>query len=363
VRLKPGPSLPPEMLDAPSRLMMKHLGTLLKAPGLGQMVGEAVQTLEDFLATWDAFTQPAALALMDQALQQTVLNLIKPSPPSPKGLVDIPDVNILCLSTSSFDQAKFGKVLNRPESRESYATLSELASWLMGFRRLREELESYRGVLNDVLEVIAGLNLSTFDAPYMTELGGALLELSEALDVRPEEVTLADLGRIESLAAATHARMQEIFETERSVALADRWLGRVNLSLRRIHPNLRLGFIKQLFDDPQGEGGAEGEEGAAQGAGLTEGQEAPRKQGKDYQTFSVRVRNAVRIRERLEKKQVVVMSPNNTQKQLTLMLLEQIYRLKGVHLPVLVDISSCASFADDLHAHVPPHRLFDLTAI
>ncbi len=148
--------------------------------------------------------------------------------------------------------------------------------------------------------------------------------------------------------------MLEGYDQERSVAMRDRWLSRIAMRLRSMHPNLRLTFVNRLFEQVHPTLRSSSGEGDSV---ETEQEKAKRE---EYQTFSERVRNVVEYRERLERKQVIVMSPSNTQRQLTLTLLDQLYRLKGVHAPIFADISGCGSFVDQLRTRIPPYRLFEM---
>ncbi|MCH8074619.1 MAG: hypothetical protein IIC64_02245 [SAR324 cluster bacterium] len=82
-----------------------------------------------------------------------------------------------------------------------------------------------------------------------------------------------------------------------------------------------------------------------------------------YQTFSERVRNVVEVRERLDRKKAFVMSPAHTQRQLTLNLLDHLQRLKGMQIPIFIDVSLCQAYVNDLRTRVPPYRLFTLSSL
>ena len=83
----------------------------------------------------------------------------------------------------------------------------------------------------------------------------------------------------------------------------------------------------------------------------------------EFQTFSERVRNAIEFREWMAPKTVIVLSPSNTQQRLTMHLIDQLYRLKGIYLPILVNIAGCESFVDALLTRIPPPRLFNLNEL
>jgi hypothetical protein len=58
-----------------------------------------------------------------------------------------------------------------------------------------------------------------------------------------------------------------------------------------------------------------------------------------------------------------VVAPNNTQRQLAVGVIDQLYRLKGVHTAIFVDVSGCTDLLDALRTRIPAHRLFDLNAL
>jgi hypothetical protein len=144
-------------------------------------------------------------------------------------------------------------------------------------------------------------------------------------------------------------------DQERTVGLRDRWMSRIAMRLRAMHPSQRLTFLDALHEGPRAAAPDEAEsEGDAESAPV---------RGGDHQTFSERVRNVVDFRERMEARRAFVISPNNTQRRLTLGVIDQLYRLKGVHTAIFVDISGCEGFVDALRTRIPPHRLLDLNAL
>ncbi len=342
----------PEDAGAAARVAQGIAQRFKASQELQQVVGR----LRRHDLAWRQLVLAATPVLVDQMLRETVLRLAQPGPPAPQALRAWPDAHILCLGASTHDQSRFVRVAAHPERREVFATLSELASWLLRFRRLREELGAYRELIADVLDIIAGLDLSSFDAPYISRYGEALQQLSEALSVRPEELAREDLEAIEGRARTLGAMVREFYDQERSVALRDRWMSRIAMQLRAMRPNVRLTFVDLLHEHAHPAPRARSRSEAAR-----EGR--PRAGGEDYQTFSERVRNVIGFRERLAGKRVFVMSPANPQRQLTLMLLEQLYRLKGLHTPIFADVSGCQSFVDQLQTRIPPHRLFELNAL
>ncbi|MBI4082701.1 MAG: hypothetical protein HY423_08835 [Candidatus Lambdaproteobacteria bacterium] len=355
-------------LDPASQQVVAVLGAEMQggagAPAAGSALRQALALLQNHGKAWTVLVNVSALLLIDQMLQESVLKLIRPAGPYPKDLAGLPEEKLLCLGTSSMDQAKFHRILAHPERKELFATLAEMASWMLRFQRMRQELEFYRDVLDDILGIVASFNLSVFDAPQLARLTTQTRKLKAALDLRPEDLTPADLRRIEDEARAMTALIRDLFEQERSLAFRDRAVSRVAIRLRLIHPTIPLTFVQRLHEQqvapdepgaapPQAEATAEdaaGEEAAATGS-------------KEYQTFSERVRNVIELKERLTKKEVFVLSPSNTQARTTLAVIERLYRLKGLFVPILCDVSGCESFVDDLRARLPPHRLFNLNQL
>jgi len=129
-------------------------------------------------------------------------------------------------------------------------------------------------------------------------------------------------------------------------------MNRIAMGLRRVHPNLHLTFVDALHEHAPG--GAAGDGGAAPAA--------PRRT-EEHQTFSGRVRRVIDLRERMAGVRAVVLAPTNPQRRLALAAIDQLYRLMGVHTPILVDESGCESFLDALRTRIPPHRLFDMNAL
>ena len=357
VRLKPARFLPPQLVDERSMVVAEQLKTALNTRPDAKNLRHFMQQLKEHDDAWNRLVGAMTVPLIDQMLQEIVLKQVRPQPPLPTDLATFPEDDILCLSSSSFDQAKFSKIVAHPERRDVYATLSELASWLHRFRRLEEELDYYRELVGDVLEIIASLNLSAFDAPYITRYGQRLGELRGRLNIQSEEFTAEDLKAVETLSRTIAKLVREGYDQERTVALKDRWLSRIAMRLRSMHPNLRLTFVNRLFEQVHPALRSSGEKGES----VEAQQELAKRE--EYQTFSERVRNVIEYRERLEKKRIIVMAPGNTQRQLTMTLLDQLHRLKGVHTPIFADISGCAGFVDQLRTRIPPYRLFNMNAL
>lgn len=363
VRLRAGRHRAPEALDARSRAFAGQVGQALRG-GPGEGLRRTLELLRRHVAAWHALSHATEVALIDRMLASTVLKAVEPTPPTLQDLQAMDDARILCLGASSGDQRKFYRIVRHLERRDAYATLSDMASRLQRLRRLREELQDYRDLIAEWLDIMGGLNYRPHEAPHLTRLGQSLRQLDEALAVRPEEFTQADLDTIQERAWGIGRRVRSIFEAERGVRLRDRWLGRVSMRFRTRHPSLTLTFVDTLHEraqppPPREEGGSGSD--TATGPQQPEAGHATREA--EFQTFSDRVREVVRFRETLAGKDVFVLSPNNPQRQLTLGVLDALYRLKGVHTAVFADISGCQAFLDELRTRVPPHRLFDLTAL
>ncbi|MEE8434023.1 MAG: hypothetical protein V3S64_04470, partial [bacterium] len=357
VRLKPARNLKRSHLDEKSKEIGEALVQRMKGAGV---LKDAVLTLHRYDEAWTRLVQIMAVPIINQILQETVLSLAKPTPPLPAELPEMPESQVLCMSASSSDQAKFYRIVEHPERRDVYATLSEMASWLMRFQRLREEMAYYREVAEDTMEIIAGFNMSAFDAPYISRYGRMLKTLTQMLSTRPEELTTEDLEALEKHARDISMMVREAYDQERTVGLRDRWMGRIAMRLRGMHPNIKPTFVNVLFEKKapaakpanadEADGNAKGEAGKS---GSVE----------SYQTFSERVRNVVEVRERLDRKKAFVMSPAHTQRQLTLNLLDHLQRLKGMQIPIFIDISLCQAYVNVLRTRIPPYRLFTLSSL
>ncbi len=177
-------------------------------------------------------------------------------------------------------------------------------------------------------------------------------ELVELLGVHSEEFTHEDLAAIETLAQDMGTLVREAYDNERTVGMRDRWMGRIAMRLREMHPSLKPTFVDTLHERKTGtENGPVTARAAARGG------------AEKFQTFSERVRNVVEVRERLERKQIFILSPAHTQKQLTLNLLRHLQRFKGMHTPIFVDTTLCEAYVDELKKSLPPYRLFKLGEI
>jgi hypothetical protein len=359
VRLVPAWEQLPEDLDPVSRSFYDTLRAALDGQSgspQGVQLRQAIVALQSHRTAWGNLMHVSTVIFLDQALRDSLLRLIVPRAPLAKDLIKLPEGRVLCLGSSSFDQGKFSRLVARPERRDVYATLSDMASRLVRLQRLRDEFNFYRDLIADIQQIIANFNVS-YETAYMQVYSRTLARLDQALSIAPEDLTRGDLAQIESCARDVSVMLHDIYEQERALGLRDRWLNRTLIRLRQLRPNARINFVEQLYERnavEEAEAKAERNEG---GDSIAEGKSS------EFQTFSERVRNAVEFREWMAPKTVVVLSPSNTQQRLTMHLIDQLYRLKGIYLPILVNIAGCESFVDALLTRIPPHRLFNLNEL
>jgi hypothetical protein len=360
-RLRAGPDKTLESVSGRSQVLLKGLREKLGASGgseSARLLKPALELLQSYDKAWGALRQLTELVLIDQMLQETILALAKPAPPTPQNVAKLPPEKIMCLGMSSSDVGKFHKLVPKGRGEDFFATLSQLASWLIRFPRMREELEDYRDIIKDVLDIIASSNISVFDAPHILRYGEKLRELHDALSIRPEDIDPEDLSKIERTALETEQLVREIFETEQAFAPKDRWLNRILIRLKQLRSNLDLYFVHRLYERAAADrAAAEAEEEEGEGA------QAKRSAQEQFQTFTERVRNVIEARRRITRKSVFVVSPGSSQRRLTLTLIDQLFGLKGLYTPVLTDIAGCANFVDDLRTRLPPHRMFNMNRI
>ncbi|MFI5401057.1 MAG: hypothetical protein ACHQZQ_08415, partial [SAR324 cluster bacterium] len=350
-----------------------------------KLLAQALPVLSAFRTHWAKLLQASSAIFIDQSLRETILKFIRPSPPAAKDLVKVPEEQVLCLAPSTFNQAKFHRVVTRVDRKDAFLTLSEMAGWLARLQRLREEQRFFRDLIGDIQAIIRSLNLSVFDAAYIANYGGALGRLDDALNVRPEALGPGDLKRIQERARDISMMLRDMYVQESGLRMRDRWLNRVVIALKRQRSNVRINFSDALWEAgtaaPGGAknaaagsardsvpGGAKDAEGAGNRAEGPDKDKAEKDAGRDgrapeFQTFSERVRQCIEFCQRMNRKQVIVLSPANTQKALTLNVIDQLFRLKGLNLTILVDTSSADSFTAELLTRVPPHRLFNLNAL
>jgi hypothetical protein len=366
VRLIPAWEQEGDDLDPPSKSFHTLLSTLLDPKAnvpAGAAVRQALVALQEYHAAWSQVVGMAAAIFVDQTLKETVLRMVVPAPPLAKDLIKLPEGRVLCLGTSSFDQGKFSRLVQRPDRRDVYATLSEMASRLMRLQRLREEFDFYREMIADISGIISSFSVS-YETAYMQVYSRALARLDQALSVRPEDLSRGDLAQIETTAKEVSTILRDIYEQERSLGLRDRWLNRTMIALRQLRPNAKINFVETLFPNAADSAAPQQQQQPQQMPGQPAPAEEPGEAGevreREFQTFRDRMLSAIQFREWMAPKGVVVLSPSNTQQKLTMHLIDQLYQLKGVYLPILVNTASCDTFLDALLSRIPPHRLFSL---
>jgi hypothetical protein len=349
-RLVPDPDAALESLDAGPAAVAQALAGHVLNGGAGSDLGRALKVLNTHVEHWETLRSASMVPLIDQILQETLIKTVQPTPPAPQDVLRIPEEQVLCVGVSSADQARFHRMVAHPEREDVYATLSELASWLARFPRLEAEMDGYRALIDDILKVLGGMNFTVWDAPYLLKYQEELIKLRTLLDTRPEHLTLRDLVKIEGQARDLSQMVRDIHTQEQALRPRDRWLNRIVVRLRGIRPEAALVFVDRLW---------EGAERAAQPQAGENGDARNEKKQREFQTFSERVRNVVETREHLEGKRVFVLSPANTQRALTINLIDRIFSLKGLDTPILVDIAACEAIVPALRTRLPPHRLFN----
>ena len=362
VRLIAAWELEGDDLDPPSQsfhaLLRTHLDPQANSPA-GAPLRQVVADLREYHAARTEVVAMASAIFVDQALKETVLRLVVPAQPVAKDLIKIPEGRVLCLGTSSFDQGKFSRLVQRPDRKDVYATLSEMASRLMRLQRLREEFDFYRAMIADIQGIISSFSVS-YETAYMQVYSRALTRLDQALSVRPEDISRGDLAQIETTAKEVSTILRDIYEQERSLGLRDRWLNRTMIALRQLRPNAKINFVETLFPNAADTATPQQQQPLQPQAPAEDSGEGGEAREREFQTFRDRMLNAIQFREWMAPKGVIVLSPSNTQQKLTMHLLDQLYQLKGVYIPILVNTASCDTFIDALLTRIPPHRLFNL---
>jgi hypothetical protein len=347
----------PEDLDPVSKSFYDIVRPMLDGQGAspaGNRIRQAIAALQAHRMAWGNLMHVSSIVFIDQSLRETLLRLIIPGPPLAPDLIKMPEGQVLCLGSSSFDQGKFSRLVTRPDRKDVFATLSDMASRLVRLQRLRDEFNFYRDLIADIQLIIGNFNVS-YETAYMQVYSRSLARLDQALSVAPEDLSRGDLMQIEACAKDVSKMLNEIYEQERTLGLRDRWLNRTLIRLRQLRPNARINFVDQLYERSAAD--------QAKGVGKEGGEASSEGKSSEFQTFTVRVKNAIEFRAWMAPKSVIVLSPSNTQQRLTMHLIDQLYRLKGIYLPILVNVAGCESFVDALLTRIPPHRLFNLNEL
>ncbi|MDH4121775.1 MAG: hypothetical protein OEV94_08745 [Deltaproteobacteria bacterium] len=331
VELSPHWAERPEELPPASARLATGLAAALSRPE-GGPTAQALAALTGWREDWAALVRTTSLSLLGALLAETVLKLSRPGPPTLEDTARLPAEQVLLLAATSSDHGRFKEVHPSHKNRESLATLSEVASWLARFPRLEEEFDLYRTQVEEVLEQYRRFGLSLWEAPHMAAWASRLETLAQALAVAPEFLDEAGLTAIQQAARQAAVMARENHQKEQGLRMRDRWMTRLSLRIKAVRPEGRLNFMEDLFAEEA-----------------------------DHQTFTLRSKEVLAIRHRLEKKTVFVLAPLANQRAMTLGLVEQLYRLKGLFTVIWVDISNADSLADELRGWIPPHRLIELT--
>ena len=83
--------------------------------GPKQGLRETVEFLQAYRKAWVLAKNVLAVPLIDQMLRETVLTLVRPSPPAPSDIINLPEDRVMCLAMSSSDQGRFTRIVAHPE--------------------------------------------------------------------------------------------------------------------------------------------------------------------------------------------------------------------------------------------------------
>jgi hypothetical protein len=375
----PSPVEALDKLDEQSRVFMENLLSRFSAAEKEPWVLNLEACLAEIqrcTAIWSRFSRNLALPVLDRVLSETVIKELQPDRYEPKHLYYLPDSVKLCLgrATVGEESVPFTKILQRPEligniaknPNTSSSTIDDFAIEVHKIGRVWEELRTYAGLCEDVLDIIQSLSHERSEMAaalnYEKELRQMLLVLNKPV---------RDIGEQDVQALHTHAkaikevlqvlynsqsaskrkittRLQAQLEARRS----DRDLSKLNFTDAFLLPKTQV-TVRQVVQ--------KGDERVA----------VQRKKEVEldatHQTLPLRIREVIRIQEFLQRKKYIVFAPEGQKKKqidYVLEAIDTVLTLRGNAVHVYVDTSMLEEGqVNQLATRVKPSNFFDMNDI
>lgn len=282
-----------------------------------------VQMIRRWNRVWTEFSRSLTLACVDRILTETSVKMVAPGKILPQHLkFSVADKKKLYLGKAmlSGQTTDFSKFMYEGEEMASVlhfkdtnlTTLEEFAIAAHKIEQMREEFSHYSGLSQDVLNILRTLTCDKAEAPFVAKMESALELMVQLLSKPLRSVNEQDIQTVHKIAKNLKA-LREKLHAIRLESKDKRFITRLREELhsrRSDNHQAKIefsdAFILQTTEVKILEKTEDGEK---------KQQKREMEVETNYQTLSDRIREVIKIRELLEKKQYMIFAPEGQRKK------------------------------------------------
>jgi hypothetical protein len=377
--LLPSPQGGLDKLDELSRVFMEAFLAEMAKPDQEKWVRDLQGVLAEIQrcnAIWSRFSRNLSLAVLDRVIGETVIKELQPDRLEPKNLYYLPDAVKLCLgkATVGEESVPFTKILQRPDiignisknPQISSSTIDDFAIEIHKIGRVWEELKTFAGVADDVLDIIQGLS---HDRAEMSAALNYEKELRQILRLLGKPVR--DIGEADVQALHNHAKnIKEVLQALYNSPSASKRKITTRLQAQLEARRSDRQFAKLNFTDAF----LLSKTQVTERQMVQKGDERVAVQRKreieldpSYQTLPLRIREVMRVQNFIGKKDYVLFAPEGQKKKQVDYVLEAIDMLltmRGNSIHIFIDTSMLEEAQVHILAtRVKPTNFFNMNDI
>ena len=368
------PAEVPEEVDQVSRVFNEKLEGIrasLETIADFKPLFEAAAEVNRATEIWREHSRHLAFALLDRFLSATVIRALRPGKIQVHNLWYLPDATKLCLgpSLSTQQTVPFTKVLQVPENmgnlqknpKSCSTTIDDFTIEVHKIARLRDELDHYESVGEDVLDIIQNLTHERAESQLVGRYEQALQQFNRILSKPLRYYTEKDVQNLHAVSYLMKTTLQAFYNTPGTQK--DQLVARVQNQLQarrsdghQLKLNFTDAFVLEKTQIKVVQKVKQGDETVSKQRRVEVEVDA------SYQTLSARVREVIRTHEVLAGKRHIVLSPEGQKKKqldYVVDIVETLQSLRGNALTFYVDSTMLGDEQMQLLArHVKPHNFF-----
>jgi hypothetical protein len=378
-QLLSSPSDKPEELDDASRVLYQQLETMFSSDQRGlqvQSVLEMGAAISKTIRIWTEYSRCLSVAMMDRALNETIIKQLEPGKIQIQHLLYLPDPTKLCLGKAvvASDIVPFTKLLQAPDNmgnviknpKSSSTTIDDFTIQVHSLGHLRDELEHFASIAEDALDILQNLAHDRAEGPAIAKYELALQQMMKVLSKPLRHISEKDVQALHVIAKQVKELLYTLYNSPSQQKQKITLRLQAELQGRRSDGHqVKLNFADDFIIDTT-------EIKVMQK--VQQGDEVVKKQKKieveveaSHQTLSIRMREVIRTQGILQRKRHVVFSPEGQKKQqveYTMDIIDLLQALRGNALTFYADTTQLAE--EQVHrlaARVKPHNFFVMEAL
>lgn len=310
-----------------------------------------IQTIRRCNRVWAEFSRSLTIACVDHILTETAVKNAVPGKILPSHLkFSVPDTRKLCLGRSVIggQVTEFFKILRDDEEKGNVltnekltsTTLDEFAIAIHKLSRLRDEMDHYSSVTEDILDICRMLTYHKSEAPLVAKMESNLEMMARVLNKPLRNVFEEDIQTLHKCARNCKALRERLHDI-RLGSKEKRFISKLRDDLKDRRSdgdyaklNFSDKFILETTNIKVMEKGNEGE--------MKQRKKEVEVQA-SHQTFTERVREIIKIHKILHRKNFLVFSPEGQKKKqidYLLNIVHNVMSLRGNSVRFYIDVST-----------------------